>query len=186
MKADRIKELTARGNAAETGVENLDQEIAIAIADGVDDEIIADMRRRRRELIEQASDLGDALLVLEKRAADPREKLQASIIAGGLRDARREADTYIQSAAAVDAALVAVEKALTDLRKHGSDLSRALRIAGVDDQARLSNTLHSATRWAIWKSSPSLAELAQVPHTPANKRYALAHSMRRVMPAIPE
>lgn len=186
MKADRIQELTTKADRAQAAVEALDQEIANAIADGVDEEVIADMRLRRRELIEQTDDVGEALVILEKRANDPRHKLQAAIIAGGLRDAKREAETYIQSAAAVDAALASVEKSLTDLQRHGNDLQKALRIAGISDNARISNTLQSSTRWAMWKSAPILAELANVPFTPGNKRYTLAHSARRVIPAIGE
>src|SRR5690606_18133101 len=146
---------------------------ATAIADGVDDEIIAEMRSRRRKLIEDSDDVGEALAILEKRANDPRHKLKEAIIAGGLRDAKREADNYVESAAAVDAALIAVEKALTDLQRRGNDLQRALRTAGISDNSRLSNTLQASTRWAMWKSSPILAELASVPFTPGNKRFTL-------------
>ena len=184
MQADRITELTTKGDLAQAAVETLDQEISNALVDGVDDEIIAEMRRRRRELIEQSDDIGEALIVLQARAADPQEKLKAAIIAGGFREARRQADEYVTSAAAVDAALIALEKAFVGLRDRGQELRRALGKCGLDD-VRLSNTLESSIRWALWRNSPVLSETMKLAHTPHDRRRPLRESMARLIPAIP-
>lgn len=185
MKSDRIEELTQRGDRAQAQVETLDQEIANALADGVDDETLADMRRRRRQLIEEADDVGEALVVLEKRAADPQEKLRAAIAAGAIRDARRHADEYTKSAAAVDDAFAALEASFEALETGARRLQRALYAAGVGDAARISNTLQPSLRWALWRSSPKLAKAIGLSHTPFNKRQTLTDSARRVIPNIP-
>lgn len=186
MSADRIKELTRQGDAAQAAAEALDQDITNALADGADEHIVADMRQRRREFVEQADDIGGAIAVLQARQNDPNENAKIANAAKARKDAKTDADAYVRSAAAVDRALVALEAAFIDMRARGSDLQRSLRQAGISDNARISNTLGPSSRWSVWANAPAFAESVNVAFTPHAKRTRLSESAKRVVPQIPE
>lgn len=184
MTAQRIAQLTASADSAQAEVEQLDGLIANAMADG-DDSALAELRQRRRELVEMADDAASAIAVLEKRESDPNEKLRRAMAAGALRDARRQADAYRAAAQEVDDAIAALETRFQALEASARQLSRALNAAGVGDSARLYNTLLPSLRWALWRSSPRVAKAMGVPHTPFGKRLTLHDSMSRLIPNIP-
>lgn len=184
MTAERIRDLASGADAAQAEVERLDREIATALADG-DEAGLAELRRRRRELIEEADDAASAIALLEARASDPQVKLRAAMAAGALRDARRRADEYRNAAHEVDGALAALETRFEALEASARTLSRSLTAAGVGDTARIHNTLQPSLRWALWRSSPKLAKAMGVAHTPFVKRRTLRDSASRVIPNIP-
>lgn len=185
MTADRIKELTRQGDAAHAAAEALDREIATAIADGVDEMTLAEMRQRRRQLVEQSEDLSEAIAVLQARGDDPRTKEREQALSRARQHARRQADNYVTSAAAVDECLAELERRFESLSTNGRELARALNASGVGDSARISNTLTPSLRWALWRNSPAFSKAADISHTPFAKRRSLADSARRVIPSIP-
>lgn len=184
MTAQRIAQLTSQADQAQAEVEQLDGEIATALADG-DEAGLAELRQRRRELVEMADDAAGAIAVLEKRESDPNEKLRRAVAAGALRDARRQADAYRSAAQEVDDVLATLEARFGALETAARTLSRSLIAAGVGDSARIYNTLQPSLRWALWRSSPRLAKAIGVAHTPFVKRRTLRDSSSRVIPNIP-
>lgn len=185
MTAQRIAQLASQADRAQAEVEDLDQRIAEALADGADEFTLAELRQRRRELIEQSDDASSAIAVLQQRASDPNEKLRQAMAAGALRDARRHADAYRDAAREVDDALANLEEKFEALEAGARQLGRSLNASGVGDSARISNTLEPSLRWALWKSSPKLAKAVGLSHTPWNKRRTLHDSASRVIPNIP-
>lgn len=184
MTAARIKELVRKAEAAQTEGEQLDAEIAEAIADGVDDETLADLRRRRRELVEQTDDVGQAITLLEQRANDPKIKEREQAAAKARQTARHEAEKYKACAAAVDEALRSLETNFEAMETGARLLQRALQAAGVSDAARMSNTLQPSLRWAMWRSAPRLAKAIGLSHTPFERRRTLVDNTARVIPNI--
>lgn len=185
MTEARIKELVRKAEAAQTEGEALDAAIAEAIADGADDLTLADLRQRRRELLEQTDDVGQAIAVLEARANDPKIKEREAAQAKARQAARQEAEKYKAAAAAVDDALRTLETSFEALETGARQLQRALFAAGVSDNARLSNTLQPSLRWALWKAGPKFAKAIGVSHTPFDKRRTLKDSAARVIPNVP-
>ncbi len=185
MTQQRIQELTTRGDRVQAELEKVDGEIAVAVADDLDEETVSLLRQRRRDLVEEASDLSEAVHVLEQRGDDPGVLARASQQAKARKDARKRASDYLSAAARVDSALAAVEVAFSDMRRVGLDLQRSLRECGLGDNAKIANTLKAATRWSAWRNAPTFSEMAQVAYTPNERRTTLRESTSRVIPNIP-
>lgn len=185
MTDARIKDLARKAESASAEIEALDASIVEALADGADDLTLADLRRRRRELVEQTDDVSEAIALLEQRANDPKTKEREAAQAKARQAARQEAEKYKAAAAAVDDALRALEERFEALETGARLLQRALFAAGVSDNARISNTLQPSLRWSLWKDSPRFAKAIGVSHTPFDKRRTLRDSAARVIPNIP-
>lgn len=184
--ADRIKELTLKGDRAQARIEELDQQIAEGVADGLDDMTLGEMRDQRRRLVEECDDLSEAIALLEKRAADPAIKERAKAMAKARVEARRRADVLVTAAADVDAALAKLDQAFGQMQVRTNEMQESLRLAGLSDSGRLGVQLLPSLRWASWAKAPLFAEASQVPRAPANRRHSLRDSIARLIPAIPE
>lgn len=184
--ADRITELNQRGERAQAQIGELDQQIAIAVADGLDEMTIGEMRSQRRQLVEECDDLAEAIAVLQARASDPSILERAKAMAKARAEARRHADLVLIAAADVDAALLKLDQVFGQMQMRTREMQEALRAAGAPDTGRLSVQLLPSLRWASWAKAPLFAEASQVPRAPANRRKSLRESVSNLLPQIPE
>ena len=174
---DRYAELGRR-------VETLDQEIAEGLLDGAGQDALEDLRHRRRDAIDEASDIGDALSVLESRRRQGQEEAEAKERQKHKAAARESAEAFVAAARKLDERLAHVEEAYADLRRHALDLGRSLRLAGCGDNSRVTNSVGPSMRWASWHSAPGYSEAAAVPRAPGHRREPMASLAARVVPQI--
>lgn len=186
MTAERIKELTQKGDRAQAQIERLDAEIAEGVADGLDDFTLGEMRQLRRQLVEECDDVGEAIAILEKRASDPAIQERAKAAKKARAEAGKRADLLVTAAADVDAALAKLDQTFGQMQVRTNEMQEALRLAGLSDGGRLGIQLLPSLRWASWAKAPRFAEASQVPRAPADRRHSLRDSIARLIPQIPE
>lgn len=186
MTTDRINELKAQAERAMAEGERLDADIAAGIADGLDDLTLAEMRQRRRQLVEQCDDVAEAIALLEKRASDPTIKEREKALKRARADARRRADLLVIAAADLDSALAKLDEAFGTMQQRTAEMQASLREAGLSDAGRMGVQLLPSLRWATWAKAPAFAEASQVPRAPADRRRPLRDSIKRLIPQIPE
>lgn len=184
--ADNAERLLARRAELEQEAESLEDEIARRTADGEPAGRLSGLRERRRDAIDEASDVGDALAVLDERASDEAGRRRAEELRAARAEARSEASGFVEAAARVDGALEALEGAFDDMRLRSLDLARALRLAELSDSGRIAASLGPSLRWATWRGAPGYAKAAEVPRAPATRRESMAALAGRVVPRLPE
>lgn len=186
MTSQTFGKIQYRRGQIEKELGELDAGIAQAILDEADDRELSKLRTRRRNLIDEADDLGEALRGLEQRAEDYLEKERKGEQTKALNDARSAADSFVANAKEVDEALLTLEQAFDKLKLSEIDLSRALRLAGRSARGHLVNGIGPALRWASWLTAQGFSEMAQVPRVPAQRRRSMAESAKRLVPSITE
>lgn len=176
--------LDARGASIEAEVARLDREIAERIADGdADQALVGKLRAKRRELMEEHGDLGEALTLVRERETNKVQAERDRTRREAMTKARQDADELLAAASAVDAAL---DAAHGRMRLAALDLSRSLRLSGNADAGRLAYSLGPAMRWAAWSMAPGASEDMQVPRATGTRRRPLRESAERLIPAIGE
>ncbi|MDF2231582.1 hypothetical protein P2H44_03360 [Albimonas sp. CAU 1670] len=177
--------LAARAKVLDDEVARLDGEIAERVADGEgQSEQVAEMRAKRRRLLGEHSDLGEALAVLRRRRADEAEKAQEQNRQEALVRMHAQVDEFLDASSAIDEALEALEDAHNRLHLASLDLSRSARMAGESDGGRLSNAIGPAMRWAAWHSAPGASKDMQVPRATGARQRPLRKSLENVIPTV--
>jgi len=179
------EQLAEEADAAEREIERLDGVIAEHVAGEEDNlELLAKLRAKRREWIDRASDIGDALELIKDKARKEAKAKREQAEAEALSAARGDAEALLMAAERVDRVLAELETAHDDLRLAALDLSRSMRLAGRSDSGRLANGLGPALRWAAWHSAPEFSGKAQVPRVEAHRRRDLRTSASRLIPNL--
>lgn len=185
MSQTTIEKLTQRLRAAEGEFEAIDPKITHALANESPEADVARLRIRRRELVEQCDDLAEAIRFAEGRQTDAKRKEADERQSALRRDARQKAAAFVTAAGEVDDVLAKLEEAFSKFNLMRLDLSRALRLAGLGDDARIANSVSPALRWASWRSAPAFSEQSQIPRAEVQRRKPMRDSASRLIPHIP-
>lgn len=185
MTTAQIEKLQDRLSRAQSDLEALDRDIPLAVADGAEDSALAQMRSRRRDLIDQCDDISQAIQALQGRRDEAARKADAAeqSVARGM--ARRRTEEFLSAANDFDAALAALDRAYAALEGKQRDLATALRLAKLSDGGRIGTLMKPALRWATWRSAPNFADATGVPRADMHRRSPLAASVRSLIPNIP-
>jgi len=179
------EQLVAEAEAAGQEIERLDGVIAEHVASDDDNlELLFKLRTKRREWIDRASDIGDAIALVEDKEREDAKAKRNEAEAKALSAARGDAEALLSAAERVDQVLVELEAAHDALRLAALDLNRSMRQAGRSDSGRLANGLAPALRWASWHSAPEFSDKAQVPRAQANRRRDLKTSTSHLIPNL--
>lgn len=176
--------LQSRGAELSALIDRIGREIAERTANGADLPKLRTLRERRREAVDEASEVGDALALLREREVQGAEECRHRAQVEALATARTDAEKLLEAAGAVDAALDNLRAAHERLRLAALDLGRSTRLAGRSDSGRLANALSPAIRWAAWHWAPGFAKDAQVPRAEVHRRRDLRTSAARVIPDL--
>ena len=171
---------------AEAKFEKLDAQVVSAIAKSRPMKEIAELRKRRRDALEEVDDLGEALRLTEDQLAKAEARKRQEKTKALVSEANELAHRFIETSAAVDAALAELERAAVAYRLTAMDLASGLRRAGLTDGGRIGRMASPHSRWSAWKSAPTWCELAEVARTSPPRRETLKNLSRRIVPSFPE
>lgn len=186
MTTAQIERLQDHLGRSQRELEELDRSIPLAIADDEDDETVADMRSRRRELIDDCDDVSQAIEALKARIDSPAAKAKAADLVVKRAAAARQAEEFLSAADGVDAALAALGRAHAALVQKQQDLHRSLFDAGLSDNGRIGRMILPALRWATWRSAAGFAKGAAVPRAQENRRATMRDALKTLIPNIPQ
>ncbi|MHC4342641.1 MAG: hypothetical protein ACYSX0_20795 [Planctomycetota bacterium] len=177
--------LMRRRADAEQRFEEAKRGIPAALLDGRDEELER-LRAQRDEAMRDADELCGAIDLAAERERRAQEEAEAQRRRGHTARARALADERAGAAAAVDAALAALDAAAAEHRRLGDELADELRLAGLGDGGRIARAAKQNMRWAAWNSAPTAAELMEVPFAQSRRRAPLAELDAAAVPRIEE
>lgn len=179
------EQLATEAETAQSEIERLDGVIAEHVASEEDNlELLSKLRAKRREWIDRAADIGDAVAFVEDKEREEAKTRLETAKSEALSTARSDAQALLTAAERVDLVLGELEAAHDALRLAALDLSRSMRLAGRSDSGRLANGLGPALRWAAWHSAPEFSGKSQVPRVEAHRRRDLRTSASSLIPNL--
>jgi hypothetical protein len=185
MTTAQIEKLQARLDQAQGDLEALDRDIPLAVADCADDSALAQMRSKRRDLIDQCDDLSQAIQALQGRRDDAARKAADAEQSVRRGMAAKRADEFLSAADRMDDALAALDRAYAVLEGKQRELATSLRLAGLSDSGRIGTMMKPALRWATWRAAPNFAKGAAVPRAQENRRATMRDALKTLIPRIP-
>ena len=169
--------LLKRRKAAEDRYNTVEAELHAAILAG-DDEAVRRLRETRQDAAEEADDLGEVLKLAERQEAVRQAAERARQLFEARTEARTKAEAFERTTTDVDAALSALEAAVSHQAEAANDLNVALLAAGLSDHGRAHRWMLAAFNAALLHAALTTANLtrATLPLQPIDGQWSKAGS----------